>query len=378
VLFSVSKGVYLSKVSNVTIKNLGVDSFYYGVYVENCSGAEIVGNNVTNNSEGVELYGSSNNLVSGNALMGNGKGIASYFCSSNIIAGNSLADNDDGVLLVKSTECTVAGNGLMASNRDGVCFVSSSGNSLVENNVVGSGQDGVYLDSSLSNGISGNVVSGSGGCGIVLRDESDSNSIFENSIRSNKENGIVLSGIDQLNGPSGCNITRNTITDNRGYGVELYGSSGNRLVGNNVARNTFCLGTNESSKNLVYHNNFMDNTNRISAWKSLNVWNDAFEGNYWSDYTGGDLDRDGVGDSPFVVCENNTDNHPLMNPYFFGDLNHDAKVNIVDLNIVGVALGAKLGDKNWNPHADVNEDGKISILDVATIAREFGKQWKNP
>lgn len=378
VLFSVSKGVCLSKTNNVRIRNVRVDSFYYGVYVENCSGNEVVGNTITGNSEGIELYGSSNDLVSGNTLTKNGNGIVSYYSSGNVIAENSLINNNCSVLLAKSTNCTIAGNGLTASNRDGVCFVSSSGNSVVDNNVTGSSGNGVYVDSSLNNSISRNIVTANGESGIVLRDDSDSNGIFENIVKANRGDGILFSGIDRLNGPSGCNVSWNTITENGWNGVELYGSSGNRLVGNNVARNLFCLGMNESSGNFIYHNNFVDNAHGVWAWKSVNVWNGSVEGNYWSEYFGQDLDRDGVGDSPCVVCENNADNHPLMNPYLRGDINHDAKVNIVDVNIVGKALGAQPGGKNWNPHADMDEDGKISILDVAAVAGEFGKEWKNP
>ena len=36
------------------------------------------------------------------------------------------------------------------------------------------------------------------------------------------------------------------------------------------------------------------------------------EGNYWSNYSGEDLNKDGFGDSPYVIDVNNVDNHPLM------------------------------------------------------------------
>src|SRR5208337_2623103 len=36
------------------------------------------------------------------------------------------------------------------------------------------------------------------------------------------------------------------------------------------------------------------------------------EGNYWSDYSGVDANRDGIGDTPYVIDANNTDNFPLM------------------------------------------------------------------
>jgi hypothetical protein len=44
----------------------------------------------------------------------------------------------------------------------------------------------------------------------------------------------------------------------------------------------------------------------------MNIWDDGFEGNYWSNYTGVDVDRDGIGDTSHVIDTNNVDNYPLM------------------------------------------------------------------
>ena len=38
-------------------------------------------------------------------------------------------------------------------------------------------------------------------------------------------------------------------------------------------------------------------------------------GNHWSDYFSMDVDGDGIGDTPYVIDENNQDNYPLLHPW---------------------------------------------------------------
>ena len=40
--------------------------------------------------------------------------------------------------------------------------------------------------------------------------------------------------------------------------------------------------------------------------------NNTVEGNYWGDYAGVDNDGDGIGDTSYIIDENNQDNHPLI------------------------------------------------------------------
>jgi len=120
----------------------------------------------------------------------------------------------------------------------------------------------------------------------------------------------------------------------------------------------------------------MNNTDQTSVWISSNSWDKGVEGNYWSTYVGRDRDADGIGDSPYVRDENNTDYHPLMKPYIPGDVNHDAKVNIIDICTIAEAFGAEPEDRLWNPHADLDENGKVDIADIVMAARRFRTEFQ--
>lgn len=135
-------------------------------------------------------------------------------------------------------------------------------------------------------------------------------------------------GIDYLGATVGFNLTSvNNVTiknmEIRGfeYGISLYVSSNNTISGNNITNNDIGIELDEFPNNRIYHNNFIDNTQQVHIEPSgyANFWDNGVEGNYWSNYTGVDVDGggDGVGDGPHIIDLNNTDNHPLMGPVSF-------------------------------------------------------------
>jgi len=73
----------------------------------------------------------------------------------------------------------------------------------------------------------------------------------------------------------------------------------------------------------IYHNNLIDNTIQARDNGFDNTWDDGYPvgGNYWSDYNGTDLyngasqnqtGSDGIGDTPYIINEDNMDTYPLM------------------------------------------------------------------
>ncbi len=55
------------------------------------------------------------------------------------------------------------------------------------------------------------------------------------------------------------------------------------------------------------------------------------------------------------------------------DLNRDGKVNILDIATAARAFGTEPGHPRWDPVADINGDDKVNIIDIADVAKNFGK-----
>ena len=142
------------------------------------------------------------------------------------------------------------------------------------------------------------------------------------------------------------------------------------------------------TENRIYHNNFVDNQLQTRLYNSPdNIWDGGYPsgGNYWSDYTGADLysgsyqdgpGSDGIGDTPYIIDENNVDNYPLIYPYGYTptpDINQDGIVDIYDLILIASAYGSRPGSPEWNPYADLNQDGIIDIYDLIIIASHYGQ-----
>jgi len=292
--YSVSNAgqVILVNCARIRVENLNLSKTAVGVQLSNTHNSIIAGNNIANNLYGIQLTGSSNNSVSGNNIANNGYAFYLTSCSDNSISGNNITNNDDGIWLTGS----------------------SNNNSVSGNNIANNGAHCIWLTGSSNNSVSGNNIANNG-YAFDLTSCSD-NSISGNNITNN------MCGF-YLRSCSNNSISGNNITANDSYGIQLYGSSNNSISGNTVANNYGGIWLSDSSNNTIYHNNFIDNGKQVDNYASTNVWDDGYPsgGNYWSDYS--DVDEksgpnqdqpgsDGIGDTPYVIDENNQDNYPLI------------------------------------------------------------------
>jgi parallel beta-helix repeat protein len=175
-------------------------------------------------------------------------------------------------------------------------FLTKVENVTVKNLIIKGGQFGVYLNRCSNITVSNNTITGvsypypPSGTGGIFVWGGDHHIIVGNRLENNYH-GIYL-----------------------GYGVEYCTISGNNITGNSKG----IVLSSISSNNIIYHNNFINNTLHVDDYgdtPSLNAWDNGKEGNFWSDYNGTDANSDGIGDTPYEVDSNNKDRYPLMKPW---------------------------------------------------------------
>ena len=58
---------------------------------------------------------------------------------------------------------------------------------------------------------------------------------------------------------------------------------------------------------------------------------------------------------------------------FPADINDDGKVDIKDIAVVALAFGTEEPDPRYNPDADIYYDRKVDIKDISYTAKHFGE-----
>jgi parallel beta-helix repeat protein len=344
----------------------------FGIYAEYASNSVISGNTITtpNPEKGIYLgRGCYNNSLINNKLIGCGLNL--YHAGDNNILNNTIDGKpifqfnnvsnqiiDGGaeqVLLFNCTNMTIKNIHPSANYRyaihldktrnsevtdcEGRVFLVDSDNNIIRNNVPKT----IELEGSNYNQIFENTITDAGVC-ITLK-SCKYNDIYGN-ILSNSSTGIQFDypGNCQYNniymniivrvsvGIKSVSSSKNSIYDNNiadcNSGISLSGSDQNRVFQNNIVKCKYAISI-RGNDNAIYHNNLVKNEHQVSiqhtylfssniimAYSTNNTFDLGYPsgGNFWSDYNGTDNDGDGVGDTPYSINENNTDNYPLIAP----------------------------------------------------------------
>ncbi|MHC4143984.1 MAG: nitrous oxide reductase family maturation protein NosD [Planctomycetota bacterium] len=241
--------------------------------------AKVLGNDVFDNLFGIYLKGCSEALVEENEILGRredslgmrGAGIHFYDAHDNIVRSNRVSFVRDGVYFDHADRNRVEGNEF-SHLRYGVHYMYCEDNTFV-NNIFRDSLAGVavmytervtFRDNQIFNNRQGYNA-----FGLLLKDCLDS--VAEGNVIVNNVNGIFLDS-------SHRNFFRKNLIAYNDVAVLLHASS---------LQNSF--GSNDFVGNLAT----LHTVGRADA-----DWSPEGKGNYYSDYTGYDLDGDGRGDIP--------------------------------------------------------------------------------
>jgi parallel beta-helix repeat protein len=307
---------FVVSMNNVTISGFTIKSYpHSGVVLSNAKHCNVSYNIFSQCSHGISIYYSSSNKIVHNSASQVATGVSLLGASDdNTLTDNNLSNNNYGILLYGYSSTS-----------------SPRGNILSQNTANSNLYHGLYLDNANGNTISENTFNSNKLHGIYLLSSSE-NTITNNHV-SNNNDGICLTGPMPADTNSSSNniLTCNTVSNNTYYGIGLNAYSRN----NTIYKNTIVTNGrgiefyNNATNNIIYLNNFIGNVQNAYCYPTLtNSWNSQerltyiyngktytnYLGNYWSDYTGSDVDGDGIGDAPHSI-DGEKDNYPLMMPF---------------------------------------------------------------
>ncbi|NND06862.1 MAG: nitrous oxide reductase family maturation protein NosD [Saprospiraceae bacterium] len=236
---------------------------------------ELIGNTIQDCFFGIYLEHAKQGILRNNSIEGaatteleSGNAIHAWYCDSLIVEENYVSKHRDGIYLEFVNNSLIAKNTSKANTRYGLHFMFSNDDKYLENTFTDNGV-GVAVMFSSRIQMTYNEFSfnwGRSAYGLLLKEMNDAN-IAHNSFYQNTI-GIFVEGSNRIN------YTENTFSRN-GWAIKFSGG----CSANEITRNNFV----QNSLDLIVGSSISDN---------------RFHHNFWSSYTGYDLDKDQIGDVP--------------------------------------------------------------------------------
>jgi nitrous oxidase accessory protein len=246
--------IRVKRSKNFVIKNLVLENLFFGIYIEKSSHGKIYHNKII--GDAVQEYNS-------------GNGIQLWYSNHIEIEHNIVQHVRDGIYLEFSDDCLIKNNVSEQNLRYGLHFMFSNNDIYQDNTFINNGAGVAVMFSKkikmLNNTFKENW--GTASYGMLLKEINDAeiigNTFEENTI------GINIEGSNRI-------VYKNNNFINNGWAIKVRGA---------------CY------TNHFLENNFLYNSFDISYNSEIN--DNIFDRNYWSNYTGYDLNKDGIGDVPY-------------------------------------------------------------------------------
>lgn len=278
------------KINGLIIQNTGSSYLYElsGIRVTQSGQCEITENQFKGTTYGIYFENANSCLVRDNIFRGDaideasgGNGIHLWQGEGITIENNDIQGHRDGIYFEFVKSVKVKGNVVSKNIRYGLHFMSSNDCEYDNNTFVNNGAGVAVMYSRR----------------IIMK---DNRFVYNRGVAAY---GMLLKEIHE-----GL-IERNIFDDNT-VGVYMEGSNRNRFLNNTFTNNGWGLRImGDCDANLFTKNDFRTNTFDVST-NSQNNPNEFIE-NYWSQYSGYDLNQDGIGDIPYrpvslssVIMEN--------------------------------------------------------------------------
>jgi len=237
-----------------------------------------------------------------------------------VVEGNRFDDAFFGIYLAKVNDCVVRGNVLRSGRRremnsgNGIHLWNSTGITISDNRISGH-RDGIYFEFVHNSVISRNVSQGNLRYGLHFM-YSDDCQYLNNTFRNNGSGVAVMfthrvemigNRFEENWGGAAYGLLLKEIGDSKlehnvfyrnTTGLMADGANRIKAINNDFIDNGWAVKLEASTQDGTFTgNNFIGNTFDVSSNNSEST--NTFARNYWDNYRGYDLNRDGFGDVPF-------------------------------------------------------------------------------
>ncbi|MFA5573824.1 MAG: nitrous oxide reductase family maturation protein NosD [Brumimicrobium sp.] len=246
--------VRIKEQTNFLVQNLTIHKPFFAIYLEKSNNGVVRNNKIY--GEAVGEFGFAN-------------GIQLWYSHENLIEGNEVHQMRDGIYCEFSDRNIFKNNFVEKNARYGLHFMFCHDNAVLNSTYKSNGAGIAIMFSKRTNAHNNTFADNWGGSsyGILLKECYDSE--FSHNL-----------------------FKRNTV------GINIEGSSRMKYYNNDFQSNGWAIRSRGANyENIFEKNNFLDNSFDLSYYGQIN--RNSFDGNYWSDYSGYDLDRDGIGDIPY-------------------------------------------------------------------------------